>query len=68
MTAVVVTLVVLLLLAAAVVVFVVSRDRNRLASDEDSAAVHRAGTDQDRHEVERHFVQGQAAGQHMPNS
>ncbi|MGW5671496.1 hypothetical protein [Micromonospora sp. NPDC003776] len=63
-----VTLAVLLLLMAAAVVFVVWRDRNRLSPDEDSAAVHQAGADHDRHEAARHFVQGQAASRHMPDN
>ncbi|MGR6322009.1 hypothetical protein Q2K19_15620 [Micromonospora soli] len=68
MTAMAVTLVGLLLLVAAVVVFVAWRDRNRLSSDEDPGAVLRAGAEQDRHEAERHIVQGQAASRNMPNN
>ncbi|MET7808531.1 hypothetical protein [Micromonospora chersina] len=68
MTTMAIALLGLLLLVAAAVVFVAWRDRNRLSSDEDRAAALRAGAGQDRHEAERHIVQGQAASRNMPNN
>ncbi|MGW4151597.1 hypothetical protein ACWEDF_00370 [Micromonospora chersina] len=68
MTTVLVALAVFVALLVAVVVFVTWRDRNRSSSSEDRAAVRDASADQARHEAERHFVQGQAAGHQMPNS
>ncbi|SCL64321.1 hypothetical protein [Micromonospora chersina] len=68
MTTVLVSLAVFVALLVAVVAFVSRRDRNRSSSCEDRAAVRDAGADQARHEAERHFVQGQAAGHQMPHS
>ena len=68
MTAVAVSLVVFVALLIAVFVYVSWRDRNRRSSPEDSTAVRDARADQARHEAERHFVQGQAARHHTPNS
>ncbi|MGV9805196.1 hypothetical protein [Micromonospora chersina] len=62
-----VSLAVFVTVLVAVVVFVGRRDRNRSSSPEDRAAVRDAAADQARHEAERHFVQGQAAGHHMPH-
>ncbi|MFI2648603.1 hypothetical protein [Micromonospora fulviviridis] len=68
MRAVVASLAVFVMLLVTVVVFVSWRDRHRFSSPEDPAAARDASADQARHEAERHFVQGQAAGHHTPNS
>lgn len=68
MTTMAVTLVGLLVLVAAVVAFVAWRDRSRHSAAEDSGAVRQAVADQNRHEAERHFAQGQAANRNLPNN
>ncbi|WP_343449843.1 hypothetical protein [Micromonospora oryzae] len=68
MTTLVVTLAMLVVLLLAVVVFVTRRDRAKLSSDQDSAAVRQARADQHRHEAERHFASGMAARHHNPSS
>lgn len=68
MRTVLVSLAVFVTVLVAVVAFVSWRDRNRSSSPDDPAAVRDARADQARHEAERHFVQGRAAGHHMPDS
>ncbi|MET7472111.1 hypothetical protein ACFYON_21975 [Micromonospora sp. NPDC005686] len=48
-----VSLAVVVVAMLALVVFVARRDRTRRPSDEDSAAVRRAGADQHRHDAQR---------------
>ncbi|MEU4380400.1 hypothetical protein AB0J85_15915 [Micromonospora echinofusca] len=59
MTTVVVILVVLVALSIGAFVLVGWRDRQRLSSSEDSAAVRDARADQERYAAERHGEQGE---------
>ncbi|MFI5835635.1 hypothetical protein ACIA5A_18350 [Micromonospora sp. NPDC051300] len=68
MTTVVVSVAVLLVLVLTVVAFVSRRDRDRLSSEEDRAAVRHAGADQRRHEAERHLASGLAERHRNPPS
>ncbi|MCZ7424803.1 hypothetical protein O7607_03565 [Micromonospora sp. WMMA1949] len=63
-----VSLAVAVLVALALVVFVARRDRARSPSDEDSAAVRRAGADQHRHDAQRQAASGIAERHRNPPS
>jgi hypothetical protein len=59
MTAVVVSLAVFVVVLLAAFVFVGWRDRNRISSPEDSAAVREATSTQAQYAAERHGAQGE---------
>ncbi|MGC4894076.1 hypothetical protein [Micromonospora sp. DT31] len=68
MKAVLVSLVVLAVVVLAVLVVVSRRDRRRVSSGEDPAALQDGRADQQRHETERHVASGITTRHHNPPS